>query len=231
MASRYTRRLESERAREDEDRVLMAGANRLQGEARRESVGVAAFALLLLLSVLGSGCAHKTLIQTEPPGANIFIDDRPLGPSPVVYESGPFSPDSVRVRVEAEGYEVRHGKLGHTEWFLWPALLAGIPVLGVPIGLPFVLIPLIGPIIAVAIAVVWGVATSPALLSLLFLRQPPEELRLVLKPRVAGGIVLPSDAWLVPDEYSPNPLPPPPEPTPTDDVPQPKQPDGGNVIP
>jgi hypothetical protein len=48
-------------------------------------------------------------IRTEPPGANVFIDGKPVGTSPC--ESGDLPPGSYQVRIEKRGYAPWEGSL------------------------------------------------------------------------------------------------------------------------
>jgi hypothetical protein len=133
-----------------------------------------------------------------------MVDGVDMGESPVVVERTTGTQGKLRVQAEMDSFEVTRVEVARSEWFLWPALLAIVPTL----GLTVVWIPIAGPIIAVG----WAVATSPTLLGLAFLRRYPDEVVVELKPRVSviDGGLLPTDAWTVPEEYAPNPVPLPP---------------------
>jgi hypothetical protein len=175
-------------------------------------------------SALSSGCAHTMIIETEPAGARVSIDGKPVGDSPVVTTQYTSTGGRLHVTVDADNYEPAHVTVTQSEWFLWPAILAVVPLFGVP----FVVIPILGPIITVG----WAVVTSPTLLSLVFLQKYPERVKVTLRPR---GFLQPTDSWLIPDDMDPNPPPLPREPKekgpPADYTPQPPQPDGGNPVP
>ncbi len=181
---------------------------------------------VVVLAVLGaSGCAHTMIIETEPPGANIAIDGKSVGESPVVTTQYTSTGGRLHVTADAESYETATVTVTQSEWFLWPAILAVTPFLAVP----FVVIPFIGPVITVG----WALITSPTLLSLVFLQRYPERVKITLRPK---GFLQPTDSWLIPEDLDPNPPPLPPEPPagtpPPDSVPpQPPQPEGGNPVP
>lgn len=162
-------------------------------------------ALLVVLCALASACAHQTVIRTEPEGAQVFIDGNRVGAAPVIVERPLGTAGEMEIRVELEAFEPTTVRIERSEWFLWPALLAMTPFLAVPT----VVIPVFGPFLCGG----WALLTSPSLISLAFLRRFPAEVTVPLSPRlrVDDGLVLPTDDWTVPDDYTPNPLPPLPE--------------------
>lgn len=63
-----------------------------------------ALALSLILCALGSGCAHRVRVESDPPGAAIKVGRRARGPAPqeLTMLWLPFRP--IKVRVSAPGY-------------------------------------------------------------------------------------------------------------------------------
>lgn len=181
-------------------------------------------AAVLLALVAGSGCAHTMIVETEPMGARVSINGEPTGESPAVTTQFTSTGGRLYVTAEAEGYQQGSAVVTQSEWFLWPAIVAFVPAFGVP----FVVIPVLGPFITVG----WAVLTSPALLSLVFLQRYPERVKLTLVPKPPRDPFTPSDTWAIPEDYDPNP-PPLPDSPPEESAPppQPPQPEGGNPIP
>lgn len=180
--------------------------------------------VLTAVAVVASGCAHTMVVETEPAGAIISVNGTPEGEAPVVTQQLTSTGGRLYVTAEAENYETANIVVTQSEWFLWPALVAVTPLFGVP----FIVIPFVGPIITIG----WAVVTSPALLSLLFLQKYPERVKITLQPKLPGGVLLPTDTWLIPEDYDPNPPPlPGAEPQPPEPPPQPPQPEGGNPVP
>jgi hypothetical protein len=176
----------------------------------------------LLLCGLGgvwTGCAHKTVIRSVPEGAEVFIDDEPVGEAPVVVERYLGVGGEMRVRADLESFQSHETLVERTDWFLWPALFAATPLM----GLPTLLVPFAGPFICGG----WAIVTSPTLISLFFLRKFPDEVTLTLTPNlgVEDGAPLPTDDWMVPDDYAPNPLPIPEDTAPEEEEPAPSQDD------
>jgi hypothetical protein len=65
--------------------------------------------VMLFLLILLCACSTKIAINTEPSGANIYIDGEYYGTSPVVTFISEFSlRNSFRVRCEKKGYEPHH---------------------------------------------------------------------------------------------------------------------------
>lgn len=60
--------------------------------------------LLLLLTLLAAGCAHRVRIESQPPGASVRVGKRLKGPTPqeLTFLWVPFRP--INVRVSAAGY-------------------------------------------------------------------------------------------------------------------------------
>jgi hypothetical protein len=61
--------------------------------------------MTLTVVALLVGCSSAAMIRTEPPGANIYVDDTPIGKSPISYS---FSTTGLRysykIRAELEGF-------------------------------------------------------------------------------------------------------------------------------
>ena len=62
-------------------------------------------ALLLVAALLG-GCSESVMIRSGPSGANVFVNDKPVGKTPVEYSipKGDLG-NPYQVRIEKTGYE------------------------------------------------------------------------------------------------------------------------------
>jgi hypothetical protein len=182
---------------------------------------------IVVALLVGSGCATTMVVETEPVGAHVSIDGKPVGDAPAVTKQLTVAGGRLRVAVDAPGYETSYVTVTQSELFLWPAIIAVTPLLMVPV----VVVPVFGPIITIG----WAIVTSPTLLSLLFIQKYPDRVKVALKPKLPLGIVGPTDSWTIPDDAVPNPPPLAPTSPPTDapaTIPQqPPQPEGGNPIP
>jgi hypothetical protein len=161
-------------------------------------------ALLLTLVIAGpvaSGCIHKVLITTEPEGATILVDGEEVGVSPVEVNERTGLMGTMHVRAERPNYIPTETLVEQDEWYPWPGIMAVTPCLGAPT----LLIPGCGPFLWLG----WAIITSPTVVSLAFIRKSPDVVRLVLEPtmRLDEGHIIPTDVWVVPDDYSPNPIP------------------------
>ncbi len=186
--------------------------------------------MLTVLCANALGCAHQVLIETEPKGARVFVDGELAGTAPIDSEQRTSSGGRFYLRVEADGYEPADAVVAQTEWFLWPALLAGVPLIGIPLALPLLLIPGLGLLLAPAAALLWAVVTSPTIASIAFTRRYPDHVQVRLKRKALGEILSP-DVWVEPEE-APNPPPLRPEaPAPPSARALPPQPEGGNPVP
>jgi len=63
-------------------------------------------AALLLVAVLLGGCSESVMIRSGPSGANVFVNDKPVGKTPVEYTvpRGDLG-NPYHVRIEKNGYE------------------------------------------------------------------------------------------------------------------------------
>lgn len=79
--------------------------------ATSPGVGTRTIALIAALALL-TGCAESFIVNTYPPGAEVFIDDLPAGRSPVehiVPRAGPLQP--LRYRIEKTRAQTVEGVL------------------------------------------------------------------------------------------------------------------------
>ncbi len=61
--------------------------------------------LLFLIGVLlFSSCASTTLITTDPPGAEVYVNDEYLGESPVTYQDRKVALSQNVLRIKKDGY-------------------------------------------------------------------------------------------------------------------------------
>lgn len=182
--------------------------------ARRARYHVVMDAWLRLIAViaLGAGsvsCAHAVTIESAPVGAIITVDGEEVGPGPVRIERVVYMGDQLRISAEKQGFEPMAVSIPASEWYPWPAVLAFVPLLGLPLAMPALLIPVAGLVIAPVVAVGWAVATSPLVLSLALTRKFPDTVTVTLKKRRKDTLesLTPGDFFAHPDEAGPNPLP------------------------
>lgn len=62
------------------------------------------FSLGIILVAFTSSCASTTLITTDPPGAEVYVNEEFIGNSPVVYEDEKIIFSNNSVRIKKEGY-------------------------------------------------------------------------------------------------------------------------------
>lgn len=63
-----------------------------------------AIAVILILAML-AGCATLTQINTEPLDAQVWINQEPVGKSPVVWKLSDFILNRYQVMIKKDGYE------------------------------------------------------------------------------------------------------------------------------
>ena len=81
-------------------------------------------ALLTALFFL-SGCASTTLIKSNPPGAKMQVDGKPIGETPHFYTDMAVAGTIRTITLKKEGYKDYNGYI-RREKFSVPILIAGI---------------------------------------------------------------------------------------------------------
>jgi len=71
------------------------------------------------------GCSSHTLIQTDPPGAKVYVDGILRGLSPVDYSDMAISEEQKTVILKKEGYETSYVTI-RKEKLKWGALIGGV---------------------------------------------------------------------------------------------------------
>lgn len=85
--------------------------------------------ILALGLILLAGCRHVTTIRTDPPGARVFLDGKPIGESPIRYSYWSGTPKTFLLKIEKFAHEplLAHIDSGwradHTLWLLMPGIL------------------------------------------------------------------------------------------------------------
>jgi transglutaminase-like putative cysteine protease len=85
-----------------------------------------ALALLLASLIFLSSCVSSTVINSEPPGAKIYINDEFRGTTPYTYRDTKITGMTNFVRLEKEGYEPFITVFSRTEEADVGAIVAGV---------------------------------------------------------------------------------------------------------
>ncbi|MFH1808044.1 MAG: PEGA domain-containing protein [Pseudomonadota bacterium] len=190
--------------------------------------------MLVAISLVGvTACAHTVRVRTDPPGAQVTVNGKNVGTTPLEFEdSGDPEVREHVIAARLNGYEtleIRVQRRQANPWALisaaplcgtvaWPVAL--VPVIGgvaltpVTCGASLIAGPTLGAIIAGA-GCVWIVATSPTLLMLQQAQTLPDEIAMQLKPggtfdQHDEGLTWPPTFFVPPDadNYWQNPAPP-----------------------
>lgn len=72
-------------------------------------------ALFLAATIFLGGCAQTVRLNTEPEGADVYVNNIFVGKSPTQYRARTGTPDTAYVRVEKPGYDqVRNATIDKT---------------------------------------------------------------------------------------------------------------------
>ncbi len=69
------------------------------------SLGLRTIALLLALVFLFTGCVSTTMIQSDPPGAKLYLNGEPVGTTPYTHSDTKPVGSTTIVRLTKEGYK------------------------------------------------------------------------------------------------------------------------------
>jgi hypothetical protein len=73
---------------------------------KTKSITIKSISILLACSMmLQSGCVSSTLIQSNPPGARVFLNAEPVGTTPYAHQDTKIVGSCTIVRIEKDGYE------------------------------------------------------------------------------------------------------------------------------
>lgn len=82
--------------------------------------------LLLAFTVLFTSCASSTLLQSNPPGANVYLNNEPVGKTPYIHTDNKIIWSKTKVKLTKDGYETLHSSFSRNEEFELNAIIGGI---------------------------------------------------------------------------------------------------------
>jgi hypothetical protein len=91
----------------------------------RRGSGTMKVAAVVTLCSLAS-CASTTLIQSQPPGARLYLNGEPVGTTPYTMTDTKIVGSTTTVRLEYPGYEPTNGSISRNEDFDAGACLGGV---------------------------------------------------------------------------------------------------------
>ena len=62
-------------------------------------------AVFMAMVILAASCASTTMIQSEPPGAKVYVDGEPMGKTPYTYTDTKIVGSVTHLKLSKEGYE------------------------------------------------------------------------------------------------------------------------------
>ncbi len=85
-----------------------------------------ATSLILAGSILLASCSSTTLIQSNPTGAKVYVNDEPVGTTPYKYSDTKILGSKTDVRLEKEGYETYYASFYRNEEVDVSAIIGGL---------------------------------------------------------------------------------------------------------
>jgi hypothetical protein len=84
------------------------------------------FFRIFMILIIVSGCSSSTIINTEPQGAQVFVNDQPVGTTPYTYSDRKTIGSTTRISIKKEGYEDFNTLLVRNEEFDPGACAGGV---------------------------------------------------------------------------------------------------------
>ena len=95
----------------------------------KQSFLIRGAAIVLAFSVLFASCSSTTLIQSEPSGAKVYMNEEYKGVTPLTYSDTKIVGSVTTLRIEKEGYETFNTLLSRNERVDVGAIIGGLFVL------------------------------------------------------------------------------------------------------
>ncbi|MGB3777380.1 MAG: PEGA domain-containing protein [Tunicatimonas sp.] len=94
--------------------------------SRNHSKTIKVTAQLLAWTILISSCSSATMIQSNPSGAKLYVDEQPVGVTPYRHRDTKIVGSTTYVRLEKEGYETLNTAFSRDEEADVGAIIGGI---------------------------------------------------------------------------------------------------------
>lgn len=92
----------------------------------RKTIFLKTASIILAFSVLFASCSSTTLIQTNPSGAKVYMNEEYKGVTPLSYSDTKIVGSTTHVRLEREGYESLNTVLSRNEAADVGAIIGGV---------------------------------------------------------------------------------------------------------
>ena len=92
----------------------------------RKTIFLKTASIILAFSVLFASCSSTTLIQTNPSGAKVYMNEEYKGVTPLSYSDTKIVGSTTHVRLELEGYESLNTVLSRNEAADVGAIIGGV---------------------------------------------------------------------------------------------------------
>ncbi len=92
----------------------------------KQSLFIRGAAIVLAFAVLFASCSSTTIIQSEPSGAKVYMNEEYKGVTPLTYSDTKIVGSITTLRLEKEGYETFNTLLSRNETVDVGAIIGGI---------------------------------------------------------------------------------------------------------
>lgn len=96
---------------------------------KSQIIAIKATALVLAACILLASCSSKTLIQSNPSGAKVYLNGEAVGTTPYTHEDSKIVGSTTTVKLEKEGYETFNTAFSRNEKADVGAIIGGVFVL------------------------------------------------------------------------------------------------------
>lgn len=93
---------------------------------KKQSLFIKTVGIFLIVSILFASCASTTIIQSSPSGANLYINDEPVGKTPYNHTDTKIVGSTSIVKLELDGYEILNSSFSRNEEVDAGAIIGGL---------------------------------------------------------------------------------------------------------
>ncbi|MDO9261911.1 MAG: PEGA domain-containing protein [Flavobacteriaceae bacterium] len=93
---------------------------------KKNSLGIRMVSIILTVSILFTSCGSTTLIQSNVPGAKVYLNGEMVGTTPYSHHDSKIVGATTQIRLEKEGFQTFNSQFSRDEQVDVGAIIGGI---------------------------------------------------------------------------------------------------------